>query len=92
LDDENRFSFLAWHILTILTAADAVRRESVKTSDMRPGMVGWVESRDSSVSLGVMVHWTSQSKPEQGSPSGYCQAVRDFDVHEFAALHWNSNL
>jgi hypothetical protein len=33
---------------------------------------------------GVMVHWTSQSKPEQGRPSAYCQAVRDFDVHKFA--------
>src|SRR5258708_28903855 len=32
----------------------------------------------------VMVHWTSQSKPEQGSPSAYCQAARDFDVHKFA--------
>jgi hypothetical protein len=37
---------------------------------------------------GVMVHWTSQSKPEQGSPLAYCQAVRDFDVHKFAdVLH-----
>ena len=68
-------------------AADAVRKESVKTTDMRPGKVGWVESRESSASLGVMVHWTSQSKPEQGSPSAHCQAVGDFDVHKFAALH-----
>jgi len=73
-------------------AADAVRKGSVKTSDIRPGKVGWVESRDSSASLSVMVHWTSQSKTEQGSPSAYGQAVRDFDVHKFAALHWNSNL
>ena len=33
---------------------------------------------------GVMVHWTSQSKPEQGSPLAYCQAVRNFNAHKFA--------
>ena len=33
---------------------------------------------------GVMVHWTSQSKPEQGSPLVYCKAVHDFDVQKFA--------
>jgi hypothetical protein len=33
---------------------------------------------------GVMVHWTSQSKPERGSPLAYCEAVRSFDVHKFA--------
>ena len=33
---------------------------------------------------GVFVHWTSQSKPERGSPLPYCQAVRNFDVQEFA--------
>src|SRR6266852_1995680 len=177
---------------TVLMAADAVHKGSVKTSDMGPGKVGWVESWDSSASFswttkvtvpgsyalsailqgsgkgcsvevavgskpltapcvmtswervhlgtielsapiqsfafrsvgtspvakvfsleivkpaaqvelanqasrsaaptdwmvqakyGVMVHWTSQSKPEQGSPLAYCQAVRDFDVHKFA--------
>ena len=178
--------------LTVLMAADAVHQGSVKTMDMGPGKVGWVESWDSSGSLswsgkitvpgsyalfailqgsgkdclvevttsskpltasclnkewervklgtvelsapvqsftfrsvgtspvakvfsleivkpkvqveladqaargaastdwmvqakyGVMVHWTSQSKPEQGSPLAYCQAVRNFDVHKFA--------
>jgi len=33
---------------------------------------------------GVTVHWTSQSKPEQGSPLAYCQAVRNFDAQRFA--------
>jgi hypothetical protein len=33
---------------------------------------------------GVMVHWTSQSKPEQGSPLAYCQAVQNFDAQRFA--------
>ena len=33
---------------------------------------------------GVFVHWTSQSKPERGSPLPYCQAVRNFDVQKFA--------
>jgi hypothetical protein len=33
---------------------------------------------------GVMVHWTSQSKPEQGSPLAYCQTVRNFDAARFA--------
>jgi hypothetical protein len=35
---------------------------------------------------GVMVHWTSQSKPEQGRPLAYCQAVRGFDVQKFADM------
>jgi Alpha-L-fucosidase len=178
--------------LTVLMAADAVHRGSVKTTDMGPGKVGWVESWDPSGSLswtgmttvpgsytlsailqgsgsgclvevainssrltpsclstnwervklgtvglsapiqnftlrsvgtspvakvfsleivkpevqvklaaqatrvaaptdwmlqaryGVMVHWTSQSKPEQGSPLAYCQAVRNFDAQQFA--------
>ena len=33
---------------------------------------------------GVMVHWTSQSKPEQGSPLAHCQTVRNFDAERFA--------
>ncbi len=178
--------------LTVLMAADAVHKGSLKTSDMGPGKMGWVESWDSSGSLswtgkitapgsyalfailqgsgrgcsvevtisskpltasclntdwervelgtvelsapvqsftfrsvgtspvvkvfsleivkpevqveladraarsaaptdwmvqakyGVFVHWTSQSKPEHGSPLPYCQAVRNFDVHKFA--------
>jgi hypothetical protein len=37
--------------LTVLMAADAVHKGSVKTSDMGPGKVGWVESWDSSGSL-----------------------------------------
>ncbi len=37
--------------LTVLMAADAVHKESVKTIDMGPGKVGWVESWDSSGSL-----------------------------------------
>jgi hypothetical protein len=32
--------------LTVLMAADAVRKGSVKTIDMGPGKVGWVESWD----------------------------------------------
>ena len=35
---------------------------------------------------GVMVHWTSQSKPESGNPLPYCDAVRNFDVEKFAGL------
>ncbi len=133
--------------LTVLMAADAVHKGSVKTVDMGPGKVGWVDSWDPSGSLswtgkttvpgsytlfailqgsgsgclvevainssrlkpevqvklaaqaalgaaptdwmvqakyGVMVHWTSQSKPEQGSPLAYCQAVRNFDAQRFA--------
>jgi hypothetical protein len=33
---------------------------------------------------GVMVHWTSQSKQEQGDALPYCEAVRNFDVRKFA--------
>src|SRR5580765_7123011 len=41
--------------LTVLIAADAVHHGSVKTRDMGPGKVGWVESWDSSASLS----WTT---------------------------------
>lgn len=34
---------------------------------------------------GVMVHWTSQSRPQSGAaPSAYCTAVNNFDVNTFA--------
>ncbi len=34
---------------------------------------------------GVMVHWTSQSRPQSGAaPSAYCTAVDNFDVNAFA--------
>ena len=35
---------------------------------------------------GLMFHWTSESKPETGSPKPYCEAVRDFDVERFADM------
>lgn len=35
---------------------------------------------------GVMFHWTSDTKPEAGSPKPYQQAVRDFDVEHFAQM------
>ena len=35
---------------------------------------------------GVMVHWTSQTKPERGKPLPYCEAVRNFDVEKFAGV------
>ncbi len=34
---------------------------------------------------GVMVHWTSQSRPQSGAaPSAYCTAVNNFNVNTFA--------
>src|SRR3984893_13676141 len=48
--------------LTVLMAADAVHKGSVKTIDMGPGKVGWVESWDSSGSLS----WTGKI-PAPGS-------------------------
>ena len=34
---------------------------------------------------GVMVHWTSQSRPQSGAaPSAYCTAVNNLDVNAFA--------
>src|SRR5258705_13681448 len=41
--------------LTVLMAADAVPKGSVKTIDMGPGKIGWVESWDPSASLS----WTA---------------------------------
>src|ERR1700730_7130245 len=41
---------------TVVMAADGVHKGSVKTIDMRPGNVGWVESWDSSASLS----WTGK--------------------------------
>jgi alpha-L-fucosidase len=35
---------------------------------------------------GLMFHWTSQSKPRQGPPLSYCDAVRNFDVDQFAKM------
>jgi hypothetical protein len=48
--------------LTVLMAADAVHEGSVKTINMGPGKVGWVESWDSSGSLS----WTGRT-PVPGS-------------------------
>src|SRR5882672_1658094 len=42
--------------LTVLMAADAVHKGSLKNSDMGPGKMGWVESWDSSGSLS----WTAK--------------------------------
>src|SRR5882762_2699433 len=42
--------------LTVLMAADAVHKGSLKTSDMGPAKTGWVESWDSSGSLS----WTAK--------------------------------
>jgi hypothetical protein len=35
---------------------------------------------------GLMFHWTSQSKPREGAPKPYCDAVHDFDVNRFADM------
>jgi Alpha-L-fucosidase len=35
---------------------------------------------------GLMFHWTSQSEPQEGPPSSYCDAVRNFDVDQFAKM------
>ncbi len=35
---------------------------------------------------GLMFHWTSQSKPRKGPPLSYCDAVRNFDVDQFAKM------
>ena len=35
---------------------------------------------------GLMFHWTSQTKPRNGPPKPYCDAVRDFDANRFANM------
>ena len=35
---------------------------------------------------GLMFHWTSQTKPRNGVPKPYCDAVRDFDADRFAGM------
>ena len=35
---------------------------------------------------GLMFHWTSQTKPRNGVPKPYCDAVRDFDANRFADM------
>ena len=35
---------------------------------------------------GLMFHWTSQSKPQEGPPLSYCDAVRNFGVDKFAKM------
>jgi len=35
---------------------------------------------------GLMFHWTSQTKPRNGAPKPYCDAVHDFDVDRFADM------
>ena len=35
---------------------------------------------------GLMFHWTSQSKPREGPPLSYCDAVQNFDVDRFANM------
>jgi len=37
---------------------------------------------------GLMFHWTSQTKPRNGAPKPYCDAVRDFDADRFAEMVW----
>ena len=39
-----------------------------------------------SAKYGLMFHWTSQSKPQSGSPKSYCDAVHDFDAERFADM------
>jgi Alpha-L-fucosidase len=53
---------------------EAGRKQRVSTSWM-------VEAK-----YGLMFHWTSQSKPQQGPSLSYCDAVRDFDVGQFAKM------
>jgi hypothetical protein len=38
---------------------------------------------------GVMFHWTSQSMPRQGPPLSHCDAVRNFNVDQFADMASN---
>lgn len=35
---------------------------------------------------GLMFHWTSQTKPRNGLPKPYCDAVHDFDADRFADM------
>src|SRR6266436_8763933 len=61
--------------LTVLMAADAIHKGSLKTSDMGPGKVGWVESWDSSDSLSWTAKITAPGRYElfailQGSGTG----------------------
>jgi alpha-L-fucosidase len=39
-----------------------------------------------SAKYGLMFHWTSQSMPREGPPLSYCDAVRNFDVDQFAKM------
>jgi hypothetical protein len=43
-------------------------------------------SRMISAKYGLMFHWTSQSMPREGPPLSYCDAVRNFDVDQFAKM------
>ena len=50
-------------------------------ADATPASTNWLAN----AGYGVMVHWTSQSRPQSGAaPAAYCTAVSNFNVNTFA--------
>ena len=54
----------------------------VRLSQRQASSTSWMVASK----YGLMFHWTSQSKPRNGAPKPYCDAVRDFDADRFADM------
>jgi alpha-L-fucosidase len=73
-------------LVAILIACSAPTQPVSERPNARPlsapaGSSDWLMN----AGYGVMVHWTSQSRPQSGAaPSAYCAAVNSFDVNAFA--------
>jgi hypothetical protein len=60
----------------------SVRDELATRGEMLRASTDWLANDK----YGLMFHWTSQTKPRNGPPKTYQDAVRDFDVERFAQM------
>jgi len=68
------------HVLSVELVRPAIRDGQHKRALADRANTTWLQQ----AGHGVMVHWTSESKPRQGEPKSYSQAVADFNVVAFA--------
>ena len=73
--------FAATLVACSATPQPVSERPNVRPLSAPAGSSDWLMN----AGYGVMVHWTSQSRPQSGAaPSAYCAAVNSFDVNAFA--------
>jgi hypothetical protein len=67
-------------IFSVELVRPPVRAEMERAAAGQRADTAWMRK----AGYGFMVHWTSQSCPREGKPKPYADAVRDFDVENFA--------